>query len=110
MCQLCRSRIEDALIEASRDPHLIAMILAGHPHARGFRERLRRTILDLRENGGTPGPLTMRLAELRAECPRVSGNCVPLLQAAATLANSWRREAARYTSSTGGLSERAGTA
>lgn len=92
MCEHCREKIEDALIDVSRDPHLIAMILAGHPRARWFRERLRQTILDLRAGDSRAEPLLVRLGELRAECPGAGGHGIPLLRQAAAAATQWRLE------------------
>ena len=83
MCEHCRASIEDVLIEASRDPHLIALVLAGHSRARWFRQRLRQTILDLRSGENRAEQLLIRLGELLAERPGAGGHCGPLLRRAA---------------------------
>ncbi len=93
MCQQCRGAVEESLIEASRDPHLIALVLAGHTEAKWFREHLRLAILELRTEERTPADLAARLAELGKECPAVSGHCGKLLQQAGTMAEQWCSEA-----------------
>lgn len=93
MCQQCRDVAEEALIEATRDPHLIALVLAGHADAKWFREHLRLTVLMLRAGDCAPEDLLARLGEHAAECPRVSGHCGPLIERAITEAERWRAEA-----------------